>query len=458
VLLLAVGAVVALRERGADASGGVDQLVSLAPVLIGVIAALVLGRLYPLPLRLAALPVARRRGATGFLSLARAGRTPVAASLPLLALLIALTTAGFGGSVLAGVTHARDDAALTAVGADASVTAAEKLPEGLARSVRKIPGVTDMTAVEQRRDVQLPGSTAAPGQGSVVTLVAVDPASYARLAARTGRGAFDAGLLTRHGSAGSARDTATLPAIASPAVAKRLGSGAERIEETNRSLRVRVTAVRDETPALAGGDFLLVDAAYVPQHADTGLLVTGASLDVKALRATVRAAGHGTDVQVLAQVRAALTDSPLQSGAERVYVVAVAAGAGYAVLALLLAVAQAAPERVALLARLRTLGMTRRQGRRLLVLESLPQAVLAGLGGALVGWAAIRLLAPGLDLAPLALPDQGGDASVRLVTDPWSLLLPAAAVVVLAAGVASVQAWLSTRRRATIELRAGDPR
>src|SRR5690606_28080034 len=52
LLTLAVGAVVALRTRGtsdgSDATG--DQLVSLAPVLVAVIAALVLVRLYPLPL------------------------------------------------------------------------------------------------------------------------------------------------------------------------------------------------------------------------------------------------------------------------------------------------------------------------------------------------------------------------------------------------------------------------
>lgn len=67
--------------------------------------------------------------------------------------------------------------------------------------------------------------------------------------------------------------------------------------------------------------------------------------------------------------------------------------------ALLLALLRAAPERAALLARLRTMGLTRAQGRRLLVLESLPQALLAAGGGALTGWSTIRLRADprGLD-------------------------------------------------------------
>ncbi|WAT98968.1 hypothetical protein STRLI_005086 [Streptomyces libani subsp. libani] len=134
VLILAVGAVLALRGRS-TATGGVDALVSAAPVLIGVIAALVLMRLYPLPLRLAARPAARTAGLTGFLSLARAGRAPGTAGLPLLALVVALTTASFGGSVLAGVAAARDRAALTAVGAEARISAGKPLPEELRRAV-----------------------------------------------------------------------------------------------------------------------------------------------------------------------------------------------------------------------------------------------------------------------------------------------------------------------------------
>ncbi|MYW10152.1 ABC transporter permease, partial [Streptomyces sp. SID2563] len=70
LLVLAVGAVFALRRRGTDAEGGTDLLVSAAPVLVGLIAAVVLVRLYPLPLRLALRSVSRLRGAVGFLSLA----------------------------------------------------------------------------------------------------------------------------------------------------------------------------------------------------------------------------------------------------------------------------------------------------------------------------------------------------------------------------------------------------
>ncbi|MEU2490766.1 FtsX-like permease family protein [Streptomyces sp. NPDC007883] len=447
LLVLAAAAVVALR-RGGTASGTADLLAGAAPVLVGVIAALLLVRLYPLPLRLAAPAAARWRGAIGFLSVARAGRAPATAALPLLALLVALTTASFGGSVLTGVGEARDRASLLSVGADARIEA-EELPRGLAEEVRKAPGVDDVAAVHRSYDLDL-----RDGGSESVTLLAVEPGAYARLARSTGIGAFASGELR------GAPDA--LPALASPRVAARLGDAPAEVGPPDAPFTVRVAAVRDTTPAVAEGDFLVVDAAGLPAApAPKTLLVSGRSLTAAHLGEAVRAAGAGPGARVTLRSteRAGFVETPVQRGAERVYTVAVAAGAGYAALALLLSLLQAAPERSAMLARLRTMGLTRRQGRRLLVLESLPQAVLAGSGGALAGWAAIRLLAPGVDLGRLALAARGGFAppgAVRLSADPWSLLLPAAAVVLLAAGVAALQAWAATRRTATTELRAGD--
>jgi putative ABC transport system permease protein len=184
--------------------------------------------------------------------------------------------------------------------------------------------------------------------------------------------------------------------------------------------------------------------------------VTGGGVSGAALRT---AAGGSAGVTVRAEERARYVDSPLQSGAERIYTAAVAAGAGYAVLALLLSLLRAAPERAALLARLRTMGLTRAQGRRLLVLESLPQALLAAVGGALTGWATIRLLAPGIDLTAIALATaQTPVGKAELRTDPLSLAVPAIAVLVVAVGVAGVQAWWTGRRGSVRELRAGDAR
>ncbi|MCK8432388.1 ABC transporter permease [Streptomyces sp. D2-8] len=449
LLVLAAGSVLTLRRRGTGGAG--DLLVSSAPVLVGLVAALVLVRLYPLPLRWAAGPAGRLRGVVGFLSLARAGRSPAAvATLPLLALLTALTTAAFGGSVLTGVADARDRAALLETGADALIAASDgaPLPAGLSRAVRDVPGVRQVTAVGIGY-----ASERASDETRSLTVVAVEPGSYAGLARQLGLGGFTADRLRTRGG--------VLDAVASPSVAERLGRAPRRIVTDGGPVTVRITAVRPRTPAVPEGEFLLVDAAGLKGSGSPSvLLAAGAGLDTRALRAAARGAGPDLSVTLRSEERAALSDSPLQAGAERIYVWAVAAGAGYAVLALVLGLLRTAPERAALLARLRTLGMTARQGRHLLGLEALPQTLLAAAGGMAAGWATVGLLAPGIDLDRLALADPSGatapDAVLR--ADLWSLALPAAGAVLLAGAVAVAQAWWAGRRTPITHLRAGDMR
>ncbi|MDQ0787037.1 FtsX-like permease family protein [Streptomyces sp. B3I8] len=480
LLVLAAGAVEALRRRGTSQGAGTrgDALVSLAPVLVGVIAALVLVRLHPLPLRLLTRATNRLRGAVGPLALARASRTSVSAVLPLLALLTALTTAAFGGSVTAGIGAARDHAALLTTGADARVESTSALRAGAAERVRRAPGVEEVTTAAVTWEAK-------PHDGpESVPLAAVSPSAYARLAGRLHLGAFPAHTLTpsptartsqssstpgssnspdspgSSGSGGSSDPTdsgpAPLPALASPTVAHRYGTAPFPVLLADGShVTVRITLVRGATPAVPGTEFLVVDRSGLPPAATrpTALLVTGTHLGAAALR---RAAGDSPSVKIRARERAAYAHSPLQAGAEHLYTAAVVAGAGYAVLALLLALVRAAPERTALLARLRTMGLTRAQGRRLLILESLPQAVLAAAGGTLTGWAAVRLLSPGIDLTTLALATPGAADVGHLRTDPASLLLPALAVLLLTVAVAALQAWVTGRRGSVRELRAGE--
>ncbi|WP_405431320.1 ABC transporter permease [Streptomyces anulatus] len=492
LLVLAVGAVTALRRRGTSAGGGTDLLVSGAPVLVALIAALVLVRLYPLPLRLATRPVARLRGAIGFLSLARAGRSSAGGALPLLALLLALATAAFGGSVIAGIGDARDDAALASVGADARISGASEratLPDELVRTVRDLDGVRGAAPVRIEYSVNMPeavaGDGGANGDGAgsdgagtsmgsvsvsaddakVAALVGIDPASYAELARATGLPAFPAARLKATGSSAplpkgaKAGPGRVLPAIASPAVAARLGKEPRAIETLSGDFEVQVVGTVSRVASVSPTDFLVVNSAALEQKAPTTLLLTGAP-DPGKLRAAVEGSGKEYAVQLRSEERARYVNTPMQAGAERIYLAAVAAGAGYALLAVLLSLLQTAPERKTLLARLRTMGLTTGQGRKLLAFEATPQALLAAGGGLFTGWATIALLSPGIDLVPLALAGvAGSDTSpVLLRTDLWSLALPAAGVVALAAAVAGVQAWWASRRGSITELRAGDSR
>ncbi|MFE9700923.1 ABC transporter permease [Streptomyces sp. NPDC006270] len=490
LLVLAVGAVAALRRRGTSATGGTDLLVSAAPVLVALIAALVLVRLYPLPLRLAARPMARLRGAIGFLSLARAGRSSAGGALPLLALLLALATAAFGGSVIAGIGDARDEAALASVGADARIDGVSEratLPDGLVRTVRDLDGVRDATPLRVEYSVSMPetetgdgnapsaetdgsgtgtsGDAGSAGEVRTAALVGIDPASYARLTRTTGLPAFPAARLKAAGpSAPPAGGTESdpgrvLPAIASPAVAARLGVEPRAIDTLSGEFMVQVVGTTARVPSVSSTDFLIVNSASLERSAPTTLLLTGTP-DAGELRAAVGGSGKEYAVQTRSEERARYVNTPMQAGAERIYLAAVAAGAGYALLAVLLSLLQTAPERRTLLARLRTMGLTTGQGRRLLAFEATPQALLAAGGGLFTGWATIALLSPGIDLVPLALAGVAGSdpGPVALRTDLWSLGLPAAGVVALAAAVAGVQAWWASRRGSITELRAGDSR
>ncbi|MFF2012279.1 ABC transporter permease [Streptomyces sp. NPDC058195] len=460
-LVLAAGAVAGLRRRGTADDGG-DLLVSAAPVLVGLIAALVLVRLLPLPLRLASRAVSRRRGAIGFLSLARAGRTSAGGALPLLALLLALTTAAFGGSVLAGVSDARDRAAMLAVGADARISGlldAAPLPARLVREVREADGVRQVAEVQVVTGVPLPPGPDGTGRMKNAALLGVDPDAYAGLSRAADLGTFPADRL-RVDKGGAAGGNTVVPVIASPPVAAELGDGPRDLTTPAGDLRVQVAGILPRTAVIPDRDFLLVDAAALTRQQTTTLLVAG-SPDPKALRAAVKQAGGDISVRLRAEERAAFVDVPMQRGARGIYEAAIVAGAGYALLAVLLSLLRTSPERTALLARLRTMGLTSRQGRRLLGLESLPQALPAAFGGVLAGWATIALLAPGVDLAGLALfsgPGATAPDTAQLRPDAWSLTLPALGVVVLTAGAAAVQAWWAGRRGPITELRSGDPR
>jgi putative ABC transport system permease protein len=306
-------------------------------------------------------------------------------------------------------------------------------------------------------------------------VVIVDPAAYAKLTQAIGLPEFPASAYS--GAAGSAaRAGGPLPAVLSPALAKELGRGrTAQITTSLGSSMIRDAGSLTTTPATPGDQFVIISKAQLaaqhpdmvkfPQFTDATTLLAmnapGQRIDAKALRTTVTTSTTSETLLLRSQQRAAMSDSALQHGARQIYLAAVAAGAVFSALALLLSLLQAAPQRSTLLARLRTMGMTRRQSRRLVLLEMLPQVLLAAVGGVLVGLAVIPLLGPGIDLRALAFGTGPQDLApvdfgLGLRADPWSLALPSAGLLILACAVLLAQAWLSGRRRESTELRAGD--
>ncbi|MEU9800289.1 hypothetical protein [Streptomyces sp. NPDC051000] len=463
LVVVATGAAVfEVRDRGvAPAGQGVDPLLVAAPLLLALSGGLLLARLQPPLVGALARMVGRRRGVVGFLGATRAARgggdrarPPV---LPLLALLLAVTTGGFGATVLSGVESARTRVARLEVGGDARISSPAGVPlsKALAEAAAELPGVRTSLTLWADADAFVFDTD----RGSVkATVVVADPVAYAEISRTVGRGRFDPALL-----AGGSPDA--VPALFSEDLVGKVSDGAHRVRFANgEELRARPVARIDGTPLLPGsGKGVVVlpagaATAGIPKGAPPTHWLAVGRIDDEGLREVVRAhAGPAADghlVRTSAATVAKLADDPLQRSVSGLFWACVAGAAAFASLAVLLTLARATPERAALLARLRTMGLRPRQGVALILVESLPQAVTAAFGGALVALAAVALMGPAVDLTTLV----GSSVPTGLGVLVRPVLAQAAGLAVLVVLTVLAEAALSGRRQITTELRAGDRR
>ncbi|MEU9256205.1 hypothetical protein AB0D66_30765 [Streptomyces sp. NPDC048270] len=462
VLAATAAAVVEVRRRGVATAAGFDPLLVAAPLLLALSGALLLARVQPALVGALARAAGRGPGLVGFLGLARAARGGGGrrrpSALPLIALLLAVTTGGFGATVLGSVDTARLQVARQAVGGDSQIAAAagDALTPELIRAANALPGVRTPVAAWVEEDAFVFGTDRGSPQ---VTVIVVDPVAYAALARTVGRGRFDPALLAG-GSPGG-----PLPALVSSDVVTRAGEQSYRLRVRGEELQVRAAAVVDGTPALAGGGAgTLVlpaqpTAALVPGVGGANRWFATGALDTDRLEELVRAgtpaaAAEHVVVRTSADAVAELGADPLQHSAGRLFWAAVAGAAGFALLAVLLTLVRAAPDRAALLARLRTMGLRPRQGVVLILAEALPQALVAAFGGGLVAVAAVALLGPAVDLS--ALVGAQVPAGLRLTARP--VLTQALGLAALVAAAVLAEAAISGRRQISTELRAGDQR
>jgi putative ABC transport system permease protein len=455
VLAAAVAAVLEVRRRGVS---GLDPLLIAAPLLLAAVGAVLLARSQPLLIGALARASARGGGAVGFLGLARAargtGNRRRPSVLPLLALTLAVTTVGFGAAAMQSVVDSRAAAARLAVGGDASVTGpvGSALPAAVTRALAGLPGLRVGSSFWEQDNVPVwnDGPTALRA-----TVVAVDPGTYARIAAAIGRGTFDPALLTgRPGGAGEripALVSADIAGSASPDHAYRL------VLDDEAELQVTGVGTVTGTPALPDPSASVVVVPAVPaaeQAPETGKhnrwLGLGAISDAR-LHAVVPSA-YGVDSS--AGRVAALADDPSQSAATGIFWDCTIATWCFAMLAVLLTLLRAGPERGAMLARLRTMGLRPRQGMTLILTEALPQALVAALGGGLAAAAAVLLVGPAVDLSPLV----GAQVPTGIALTAPPILGQTLIVAALAGTAVLAEAAVQGRRQITTELRAGDGR
>ncbi|MGD0686296.1 MAG: hypothetical protein ABSA03_14410 [Streptosporangiaceae bacterium] len=401
---LAVLLVAALRFRAPAGGGGVNLVTGTGPLLVALLAALLAIRCYPAPLRMALRLTTRRRGAAVYLGLARAARSAATALLPALALILAMTLAGFGGMIAATVTSARVADSWQQVGADATVTVADLHPitAAAAAMLARVAGTRHSVTVSDEAGRLLIG-------GHVVSTTAVDapPVRYAALSADTPLGSFAPSLLAdraRGGARQPGHPAAAVPVLVSPGMASLSGRTGTLATDVDQPLRVRVAGVLPATPAVPDGSFIVVPAwaanrAAGPWPVNEALL-TGADLNAAALRGIVRRFIPGGALTLRAAVlRQDAAASPLASAATRIFALCLAAAALLAVVAVVLGFALSADSRERLLVTLTTLGLRHRQAMAVAAGEALPLLVVAVAGGLLAALALPVAVGPALNLA-----------------------------------------------------------
>ncbi|KKK07367.1 ABC transporter permease [Micromonospora sp. HK10] len=469
LLLLAVLAVVLLRRRGL-VPGEIDPLLVSVPVLLAVGGAVLAVRLYPWPLRLLSRLAARTRGSVAFLGTARAGRAVV--TTPLVVVVLAIATAAFCAVLAGGLETSRDGAASRQVPADALIQAARLAPETGAE-LERLPGVRATGPVAQEAGQRL-AKDAKGGDARLgdVTVLLVDGPAMARVVRESGVPVdVPAALLAAPGA-----QSGPLPAVVSATVAADLADagldGSAFVAVQGQRYEFRVAERADTFPMLRTDShrFVILPWQSVPRtdHAvvPTGFLVAGDDLDVAKLRAVGNegqrrfqqdGAVAGAEPPREAEVRtwAEVRHQVGEGSANAVLVFGFAAGAAggtlLGVLAIAFVVLAGARARGQVLSRLRTLGLSRRQWRALLLVELGPLVGVSVVTGALVGALLPVLLTPVLGLSAFT-----GGAPVRVAFDPRLI----AAIVVLGAvalGFAvAVEALNNRRMRLGEVLRLGE--
>ncbi|MEV6304715.1 FtsX-like permease family protein [Actinoplanes sp. NPDC051861] len=457
VVALAAGGTYLVRGRGLDAGAGIDPYLIGVPVLLAVAASLIALRLVPFPLRRLGKLAARARGAVAFLGLTGAGRGAPLRSGPLAVLVVTIATGIFSSTVTTTVGHARDRATDLAVPADAVVTGFAFAPD-TATQVASVGGVTRASAFRMESAANLRGD-ASPIITQAQAMVVDTSTGLGLPAALTG---------ARPGAAAA-------PALVSSHLAARVGSGGT-VDIQGRRYKFTVAQVSDTAPGFAAGvrDFVVLPLQALPVPAfqpvvPNRVLIWGDGFDTGAVR---RAADAGQREQTKITFGRELEDWELampatvtthdgyraeldERGVDGVltftFTAGVVAAAALALLAVALTVLAGAPERGRTLSRLRTLGLSARQGRRLLIFEIVPLIGVAVVVGGLVGAALPTLLGPAL-----GLDDFTAGLSAGLSADP---LLAAGVLVVAGVAVAvalAVEDAANRRLRLGTVLRLGE--
>jgi putative ABC transport system permease protein len=436
------GGLVVLRHQSAASAGG-DLYASAAPILAAIPVAIVMLRLYPLLVRPLLRLAARRPGVTAFLGLARAARVSATAVLPAFAMVLALSLVSFAGMVRGAVIRGQVAEAWQEAGADAVISLPGSMSAAQQQTIAALPGV--------QHAVPVAISTGQSGRGAALAVVFVDPARYAALLAATPFGGVPASFARWHGGA-SGGGSGPIPVLASPGAVTQLGHRTTALSlQYGQRLRIQVVGAgpaMSRVQAITGINVQgyvvaprSVANAFAP--APSTVLVAGPHLDGRALTmAVTKWHVAGAAIVVRSQLLASLESAPLQHGAYTELAFGGDAAAIGCMLVLLLTLMLSGQSRQMTLARASTMGLSAAQGRRLALIEALPQIVSVVAGGLVSALALVPLVGPTLGLSVFT----GSAASVSVRIEPAWLTGTAVALLVLAMLTLTGQMVLASRQ------------
>jgi putative ABC transport system permease protein len=445
----AVAGLIVLHNQGLPANGGINLYLTITPVLVALPVVLIMLRLYPLVVRGLLRASARGSGATGFIALSSAARSSLTGVLPAFALVLALSLATFAGMVSGGISRGEVAASWQATGADVLITTGPDSPAvgtAAVRAIGAVRGVSHATAIWNTNWVT-------PG-GQPLTVVAVDPASYAAVTAGTPFPGFPAAKIgTATGR--TVPPGAAVPVLASPAAASMLGTGATQLNSLYPigPFSVRVAGTLGSTPAQPGvGAFVVMPLDILPglygQPAPNMVLATGSSIDQAQLAAVANKVIPDNFTTFRTSVLASLAGSPLQHGAVLVIDLTIAAAAAFGLFIVILGLALGAADRELTLARLTVMGHERPT--RLVLAEVMPAVLAAIVAGALCAVALPHVVGSSINLSAFT----GSNASVQFSPDVTAVGLPAVAIALLALATLIAEIRALRRRSPTGLLRA----
>lgn len=441
VLAAATFAFVLLRQHGVlPSAGGTVLLPAAAPALGVLTGAIVLLRLLPLVTGLSLRQALRSSRPLAVFGAARAA-VSAGRALPVLALVSAAGLASFALTITSTADRGLTDGAWRSVGADARLEMSSDdlghVPD-LVKQLSAAAGVRNVVAAQvQDQAPMVVGDASRPAR-----LVIVDSAAYRKLLA-------DTPLAQLPSLSSSASPGDPIPALI------RSAEGLVRVGDTLKLSRqgapaLTFSAVGVAPPVDGAEDVVLVDAAAMTA---AGYTVAPDTIWITGPGAVAAASAVGDQglVTLRSPLEASRRDAALVTGLVRLAWASAGTLLALGLLGFALGAAAGAPARWQTLSRLRTLGLRTREARRVAVGELLPLALVAALGGPLLGALFARVT-----LGPLSLRLLTGQADDPVLILPWVLIAVVGVLfLVMVFVVVSAEASARRRRQLSEVLRVG---